>query len=158
MMALGGSEIEAQTQVISIDRALTRTEERSLAFFSDGSGGKFSAQPDLRRCGWAWVLLDQYHDLSFARSASLEGERQTVPRAELAAVLDAMRTLPKAVRLEAVVDASYVVKNGTQIAKKLDAALRISKEHADGVMASIEQIYGCNGDLWAEFARIYVER
>ena len=25
-------------------------------------------------------------------------------------------------------------------------------------MTSIEQIYGCNGDLWAEFARLYVKR
>ena len=102
--------------------------------------------------------MDQNHDLAFARSAQLEGERQTVPRAELAAVIDAMRTLPQAIQLEAVVDASYVVKNGRYIARMLDGILEVSKEHAKGVIATIDQIFGCNGDLWANFAQLYVER
>ena len=102
--------------------------------------------------------MDHSHNLTFARSSGLEGERQTVPRAELSAVIDAMGTLPMVAHLEAVVDASYVVKNGSRIARALDGALRVSRQQAEYVMRFLDQLYGCNGDLWTRFAEVYIER
>ena len=81
-----------------------------------------------------------------------------MPRAELAAVLDAMSTLPKDAALEAVVDASYVVRTGTRIARALDSALTTSAEQADRVALTLDPMYGCNGDLWSRFAKLYAER
>ena len=59
-------------------------------FASDGSGGKFSSDPQLRRCGWAWVQLDPARpfQVGWNRFGALHGDRQTVPRAELVAILD----------------------------------------------------------------------
>ena len=102
--------------------------------------------------------MDQCDELRFARSAPLEGERQTVPRSELSAVLDAMAQLPVVAELEAVVDASYVVKTGTRIVRALDMALRTSKERARETMVTLEPMYGCNGDLWTKFAELHIER
>ena len=99
--------------------------EQAVLSYSDGSGGKFSSHPDIRRCGRAWIRMDHNHELQFAKSSELEGERQTVARAELAAVIDAMTQLPKAAELEAVVDASYVVKTGSRIIRALDTALMV---------------------------------
>ena len=81
-----------------------------------------------------------------------------MPRAELAAVIDAMTHLPRTSELEAVVDASYVVKTGSRIIRALDTALTVSKEKAKREMASMEPMFGCNGDLWIRFAALHVER
>ena len=52
---------------------------------TDGSAGKFSSIPELRRCGCAAVALDIAEKVTVLRGLScpLPGEVQTVPRAEL---------------------------------------------------------------------------
>ena len=61
--------------------------------------------------------------------------RQTVPRAELNAILEAMRTAPPQRTLRCHPDATYVAR-----ALPLDAEERRRKHHA-----------GNNGDLWREY-------
>ena len=69
-----------------------------------------------------------------------------------------MTCLPKVAQLEAVVDASYVVKTGSRIVRALDEALRVSTQRAKDTMAHLDPLYGCNGDLWTKFAELHVER
>ena len=60
---------------------------------TDGSGGLHSSDVDLRRCGWAVVQTDDATDPKTWRwiAAPLAGSSQTVPRAELTAVLMVIR-------------------------------------------------------------------
>ena len=61
-------------------------------FATDGSGGKNSSRPEVRRAGWAWVA---YHISSGAVAGCsfgpLPGAIQTVPRAELFALGELLR-------------------------------------------------------------------
>ena len=56
---------------------------------TDGSGGFWSANAKLRRCGWAAVMLDSSGNPRHWKwiAAALGGSVQTVPRAEIYAVL-----------------------------------------------------------------------
>ena len=56
---------------------------------TDGSGGKYSSDNELRRCGWGAVQLDPgaaAKDWKWV-AAPLAGSQQTVPRAEITSVL-----------------------------------------------------------------------
>ena len=58
----------------------------TITVFTDGSGGKNSSDPRLRRCGWAWVIPGPQGPICGV-SGNLTGE-QTVPRAELKALIE----------------------------------------------------------------------
>ena len=85
---------------------------------TDGSGGKFSADKRLRRCGWAWVVLKSKSGVeSFKASdivvgsqaySALEGNKQTVNRAELSAVLSACENVAGPMVLYS--DSAYVCR------------------------------------------------
>eukprot|EP00973_Karenia_brevis_P006737 915281-Karenia_brevis.AAC.1 len=66
-----------------------------MQIYTDGSGGTHSGDPRLRRCGWAWVINSANGEMGHApvgyygEYGSLGG-RQTVPRAELTAVMNAL--------------------------------------------------------------------
>ena len=63
---------------------------------TDGSAGKFSAIPELRRCGCSAVALDiNSNGVTVFRGLScpLPGEVQTVPRAELYAMFVVVRNV-----------------------------------------------------------------
>eukprot|EP00973_Karenia_brevis_P044032 6099954-Karenia_brevis.AAC.1 len=63
--------------------------------YTDGSGGERSVDPRLRRCGWAWIINSSNGDCSYSPVA-YHGEygtmnsKQTVPRAEMTAVIRAL--------------------------------------------------------------------
>eukprot|EP00973_Karenia_brevis_P013001 1764966-Karenia_brevis.AAC.1 len=63
--------------------------------FTDGSGGDYSQDPTLRRCGWSWIVdtASSYCVSSpvayYGKPGSMDG-RQTVPRAEFIAVTRAL--------------------------------------------------------------------
>ena len=68
---------------------------------TDGSGGRYTSDKDLRRCGWSAVQLD---DLLPAKewkwiAAPLAGMKQTVPRSELMAVIAVAENLDGDVEL-----------------------------------------------------------
>lgn len=63
---------------------------RGGVYATDGSGGKYSQDPLLRRCGWAWVQMIEGKP-GFAKFGCLEGPKQSVPRAELVAVAEVVR-------------------------------------------------------------------
>ena len=61
---------------------------------TDGSGGKQTSDRRYRRCGWSWVCLQQQNgwNIRAAQYGPLPGRRQTNNRAELWAVLQAIRS------------------------------------------------------------------
>ena len=62
-----------------------------VVVYTDGSGGRNTDDPRLRRCGWAWVIAGPATP-ECGRCGNLLGE-QTVPRAELTAVIEFVREL-----------------------------------------------------------------
>ena len=65
-------------------------------FFLDGSGGEYSKDPRLRVCGWAWVQPAQsatYPAWPIAGQYGTSPGKQTVPRAEMRALLQLLRKL-----------------------------------------------------------------
>ena len=59
-----------------------------VQIYTDGSGGRSTSDKRLRRCGWAWVVPrpGTNRDALYGARGALEG-KQTVPRAELLAIL-----------------------------------------------------------------------
>ena len=77
---------------------------KTITVYTDGSGGKFSSDPRLRRCGWAWVC-PQHNSNKIAKHGargSLDG-KQTVPRAELRAILECLNDLKQCPNLEEII-------------------------------------------------------
>lgn len=91
--------------------------------YSDGSGGAFSSCCLRRRCAWAIAIIGikhaENHDDTVTQSwklcggwsSGLEGSIQTVPRAELAAFLSAIRATSGEAWIG--VDSAYVVDGFT---------------------------------------------
>ena len=67
---------------------------KKITVYTDGSGGKYSADPRLRRCGWAWVCpqINSNKIAVHGARGALDG-KQTVPRAELRAILECLNDL-----------------------------------------------------------------
>ena len=63
-------------------------KEKEINIYTDGSGGRSSSDKRLRRCGWAWVVPKpgSNRQALYGARGSMEG-KQTVPRAELTALL-----------------------------------------------------------------------
>ena len=61
----------------------------ALRAYGDGSGGEYTSDPRLRRCGWGFVL-QQGESLQNGMYGTLPGVRQTVPRAEITAATQAL--------------------------------------------------------------------
>ena len=88
-----------ETYILSFHTSYNKLEQNtwpSGIYSGDGSGGKFTSHPQLRRCG---IGICQVVDgeITSGASVTLPGKRQTVGRAELFALL--------IVALNAVVDA-----------------------------------------------------
>ena len=78
-------------------------------FYSDGTLGPFSGIPNLEVGGWGWGAIDaQGHPIAGV-FGTLEGEIQTVPRAELMAVLSILERVPAGIRIVVKVDATYLL-------------------------------------------------
>eukprot|EP00973_Karenia_brevis_P031414 4333402-Karenia_brevis.AAC.1 len=60
-----------------------------MNIYTDGSGGERSADPRPRRCGWAWTIK-QYSPVAYYGEYGLMDGRQTVPRADMTAVIRAL--------------------------------------------------------------------
>ena len=80
-----------------------------IHIYTDGSGGHYTSDPRLRRCGWAWVVnrYAWHGDPAFVAYYGQRGtmrdpgtESQTVPRAELEAIYHALRAVQSAPWLE----------------------------------------------------------
>ena len=67
--------------------------------FLDGTGGPFSSDPVLRRCGWGLAVLDFTGvfapSLVFGRGGGLLVAKQTVPRSKVYARTQALRFAPR---------------------------------------------------------------
>ena len=98
------NEDEVRTETILIDNLEVVRGSRTLRIATDGSGGPGRHTARTRRCGWARVLFDSQTltDLSFAKAGygALEGSKQTVPRAELVAIIQGIKALPKGATVE----------------------------------------------------------
>ena len=85
--AIGDQEIVDINDVDEIDTD-------NLMFFLDGSGGEFTKDSRIRRCGWAWAIPQEPYDPDHpyegvGKYGTCEG-KQTVPRAELFALVFAL--------------------------------------------------------------------
>ena len=56
-------------------------------YYGDGSGGQYGQFPATRRCGVSIASLNEQHGFQFGVKYPLPGEIQTVPRAELSAIV-----------------------------------------------------------------------
>jgi ribonuclease HI len=78
------------------------------ALATDGSGGPFTAERRLRRCGWGFAVLNAEGEIVARGWGPLTSWRQTVPLSELEAATQLARcTLGD---LDINIDASYVVR------------------------------------------------
>ena len=118
----------------NIDGNLDRigTPTRRLWCCGDGSGGVNTRDPRLRRCGWAWVELQECDGspttlLHRIKCAPLHGMRQTVNRAELYALLDCLRSTQGSVTF--VSDSAYVVNGFAKLSAR--ASKFNPKSHRD---------------------------
>jgi len=75
------------TPLIHLGDTPSKGEWPSGFYFGDGSGGRYSSYPTLRRCGTGIVYLDWDMSHQFDVWSPLPGQVQTVPRAELFALL-----------------------------------------------------------------------
>ena len=100
--------------------------------FTDGSGGIHTADPRIRRCGWAVVMAQrtpQQSAISIGEMwGTLGGPQQTVPRAELYAVRMAVKHTAGPITIFS--DCKYVVDGYHK-----------GRDHT---------VQGSNGDLWLE--------
>ena len=55
-------------------------------------------------------------------------------------------------------DASYVVKTGSRIARALGFAVCDSKQKARTVAATFDALFGSNGDLSCKYVELYIQR
>lgn len=86
--------------------------------YADGSGGPNSSDALLRRASWARCLLDDSYSYAMcARWAPLAGSSQTVPKAELTALVDLMKQAPLHLLLEVVIDVRIVVSGANLMQK-----------------------------------------
>ena len=74
-------------------------KDNCLIVFLGGTGGPFSSDPVLGRCGWCVAVLD-FSDvfalsLAFGRGGGLYGAEQTAPRSEKNAGIQALRYAPQ---------------------------------------------------------------
>ena len=68
------------------------TPDPHMHIYLDGSGGTYSSDPRLRKCGWAWV---QYIGPTAWGQYGALGGVQTVPRAEFHAFMSFLQFLDK---------------------------------------------------------------
>ena len=100
---------------------------------TDGTGGKHTSEPRLRRCAWAAVVLCPALSQIGSITGLLTGPRQTVPRAELWGGIQTLARANDALDVELGIDASYVTK---------------------GVRSRDRLLQGDNGDLWSVFDKL----
>ena len=89
---------EPTLQVKAFEDMLLLGREKSApgTYYGDGSGGKHSSDPRLRRCGWSVCHVSdqgvlETDDLKGSIFGTLESHLQTVPRAELWAAIVSIR-------------------------------------------------------------------
>ena len=73
---------------------ISQYQHKDITVFTDGSGGRSSSDKRLRRCAWAWVCPrpGTNRDALHGARGALDG-KQTVPRAELTAILNCLLDL-----------------------------------------------------------------
>ena len=109
-------------------------------YATDGTGGQFAKFPVLRRVAFAFVRLRPSDDFDWDCGVTgvLDSVRQTVPRAELAAIVECLRCVDPAQDLRVVTDHANIVK-GFLAGRAASARL-------------------ANFDLWWEFWQLLSER
>ena len=75
--------------------------------FTDGSGGSTGSDRRRRRCGWSVVQVDEEGKALGILTGNIWGPLQTVPRAELIAVIRALKSITGEMTLWS--DCKYVV-------------------------------------------------
>jgi len=108
--------------------------------YLDGSGGKYSNDPRIRQCGWAWIQqsVEGGPELATGHFGTLEG-KQTVPRAEMQALIAFLQFCET---LDTI--GSIIIHTDAKIV-------------LDGVNKGPKVKHGENGDLWEELWDVYQE-
>ena len=110
-------------------------------FYLDGSGGKNTKDKRLRKCGWAAVQQDSSSNITKSVQGicgTLTGSNQTVPRAELTALIKLLEMHKGCGQdLDVATDCLYVYKG----ANNLQGAKRMKK----------------NADLWMRYLELQKE-
>jgi len=110
---------EAEGKEVALERIDIQGPWQGGTFYVDGSGGRHTRDARLRRCGWATIQTDRPHDLCMDPSrvayGSLAGGKQTVPRAELTAVIKTLELCKDGASDVTIhTDCRYVFKEASQ--------------------------------------------
>ena len=97
----------------SFDTSKEWARNNCLTVFLDGTGGPFSSDPVLRRCCCGVAVLDFIDVFApssvFGRGGGLLGAKQTVPRSEMCAGIQALRYAPQRTPSVLISDNEYFV-------------------------------------------------
>ncbi len=99
---------QSEAQYVGCNPAQPQSLPSRVVLATDGSGGPFTSEPRLRRCGWAFVAMDEDGSIVAQGWGPLEGWRQTVPLSEREAATQLAASIQGDLQL--FVDASYVVR------------------------------------------------
>ena len=91
-------------------------------YYTDASGGAYGIIPQLRRCGVAGALLDG-DKFIWGFHGPLPGRHQTIPRAELFAIVTVLRTVDPAASLVICTDSQIAVRQFTAGRSATEASL-----------------------------------
>ena len=85
---------------------------RHCAAFTDGSGGFYTSDARLRRCGWGWAIVEtEFGTPLTSLCGRVPGDMQIVPVAELLAAIEVLEfTQDITDSLVVYSDCSYVVQ------------------------------------------------
>jgi hypothetical protein len=94
---------------IIVGNAAAAAAEDGHDHYSDGTLGKNGKLTNLAHGGWGWAILDPNNVAVAGRCGLLEGDVQTVPRAELRALLSILEHAARETSITVRVDASYLL-------------------------------------------------
>ena len=78
-------------------------DQETITVFTDGSGGNFSSDKRLPRCGWAWICPRAgSNEIALHGARGSLGGKQAIPRAELAAILECLDDLKQNTRIKEI--------------------------------------------------------
>ena len=110
-----------------------------VVVYTDGSGGKNTDDPRLRRCGWAWVIPGTTHPECGVCGILLGS--QIVPRAELTAIIECIRELEVAPQI-------------TQVVIYSDCKMVVDLYNGGTARCKQSKLWELWSDCWAPYDRI----
>jgi len=124
---LGGAVVEASAATAARGQQQEEDPDGNAVFCTDGSGGH-AKEKGLRRCGWAYACIAKGKLVHFV-AGPLPGEHQSVPRAELYAIVALLESSSGPKRLQIWSDHANHVRKMTEYLG--DGSVALPRSHQD---------------------------